>query len=163
MPKRDDHLGDLSEAKKALGGKGAHLVDMYQDGLPVPDFAIITTEACLRYMKTGKIDAALEDTIRAAIREIEQRTGKTFFDFEKGGDLLLLSGRSGAEVSMPGMMETAVKRGIEANPSLEIGICGEQGVERDSVINVMEVLRRKYRFDSISGSSFRLPGELRVA
>src|SRR5439155_11741923 len=89
--------------KDLLGGKGAGLAEMTQLGVPVPAGFTITTDACRDYMAAGKrLPAGLEDEISDNIRALEQKTGKRFGD---NADPLLVSVRSGAAVSMPGMMD----------------------------------------------------------
>ena len=87
-----------------LGGKGAGLAEMTSAGLPVPDGFTVTTEMCLAYYAAGrKFPEGLDADVRAAMRELESRTGKRF---GLGTNPLLVSVRSGARVSMPGMMDT---------------------------------------------------------
>ena len=107
--------GGSSEGKasmKALiGGKGANLAEMATLGLPVPPGFTLTTEACEQYYKIGKkkLFAAVEPEIKKALRKLEKATGKTF---GAGPNPLLLSVRSGAAVSMPGMMDTVLNLGL---------------------------------------------------
>jgi pyruvate,orthophosphate dikinase len=92
-----------------LGGKGAGLSRMSRAGLPVPPGFIITTRACAEYVATGKLPAGVTEAVRAQVATLEQKTGRTF----GGGPLpLLVSVRSGAPVSMPGIMETILNLGI---------------------------------------------------
>jgi len=96
--------------KELLGGKGAGLAEMTHIGVPVPEGFTITTEACTLYYDSGKkIPEFVEAQIFAAVKEIERKTGKVF-----GGDHnpLLVSVRSGARVSMPGMMDTILNLGL---------------------------------------------------
>ena len=96
--------------KELLGGKGAGLAEMTYIGVPVPEGFTITTEACTLYYESGKqIPDFVKEQIFDAIRGIEKKTGKTF-----GGDKkpLLVSVRSGARVSMPGMMDTILNLGL---------------------------------------------------
>ena len=96
--------------KELLGGKGAGLAEMTHIGVPVPEGFTITTEACTLYYESGKkIPEFVREQIFEAIRGIEKKTGKTF-----GGDVkpLLVSVRSGARVSMPGMMDTILNLGL---------------------------------------------------
>jgi pyruvate,orthophosphate dikinase len=96
--------------KELLGGKGAGLAEMTKAGLPVPPGFTITTEECLRFYAQGKrLSEDLRAAVYAAMRELERRTGKRF-----GGDRtpLLVSVRSGARVSMPGMMDTILNLGL---------------------------------------------------
>ncbi|GGD51642.1 pyruvate, phosphate dikinase [Erythrobacter arachoides] len=96
--------------KTVTGGKGANLADMAAIGLPVPPGFTITTEECVRYLKDG---ADFSDALRAdvgkALQYIEESVGKRFGD---AGDPLLVSVRSGARVSMPGMMDTVLNLGL---------------------------------------------------
>jgi len=101
--------GDGSQ-KDLLGGKGAGLAEMTRAGLPVPPGFTITTEACLEYYKLGaKMPPGLMDAVHDAIHELERRTGKGFGDAKNP---LLVSVRSGARVSMPGMMDTILNLGL---------------------------------------------------
>lgn len=96
--------------KEILGGKGAGLAEMTHIGVPVPQGFTITTEACTLYYDSGKkIPEFVEKQIFDAVHEIEKKSGKTF-----GGDKnpLLVSVRSGARVSMPGMMDTILNLGL---------------------------------------------------
>jgi pyruvate,orthophosphate dikinase len=93
-----------------LGGKGAGLAEMTSAGLPVPSGFTITTDACLRFYDAGRtFPEGLEDQVDAAMRELERRTGKVFGSVENP---LLVSVRSGARVSMPGMMDTILNLGL---------------------------------------------------
>ena len=93
-----------------LGGKGAGLAEMSRIGLPVPPGFTITTEACLEFDRSGRtFPSGLMDEVRARIRTLEQRTGKRFGDVENP---LLVSVRSGAKFSMPGMMDTVLNLGL---------------------------------------------------
>jgi pyruvate,orthophosphate dikinase len=97
--------------RELLGGKGANLADMAELGLPVPPGFTITTEACAKYYELGR--TKLFDTIRgeveSALKTLEESTGKTF---GKGPNPLLVSVRSGAAASMPGMMDTVLNLGL---------------------------------------------------
>jgi len=93
-----------------LGGKGAGLAEMTSAGLPVPDGFTVTTEMCLEYYAAGRqFPEGLDADVRAAMRELESRTGKRF---GLGLNPLLVSVRSGARVSMPGMMDTILNLGL---------------------------------------------------
>jgi pyruvate,orthophosphate dikinase len=92
-----------------LGGKGIGLAEMTQLGVPVPAGFTITTDACRAYMREGGLPAGLEDEIGEHIARLEQQAGKRFGD---DGDPLLVSVRSGAAVSMPGMMDTILNVGL---------------------------------------------------
>jgi pyruvate,orthophosphate dikinase len=96
--------------KALLGGKGANLAQMTKIGLPVPPGFTITTAVCIDYYKHGKkFPKGLEDGMHAALKLIEKETGKTFGDPKNA---LLLSVRSGARDSMPGMMDTILNLGL---------------------------------------------------
>lgn len=92
-----------------LGGKGANLAEMTRMGIPVPPGFTITTEACRVYMHQGQPPAELDAQVAQALAEVERQTGRTFGD---PVDPLLLSVRSGARFSMPGMMETVLNLGL---------------------------------------------------
>jgi len=96
--------------KKLLGGKGAGLCEMTKLGLPVPPGFIITTEVCNKYYGSErKLPAGLIDQVRTSMRKLEQITGKRFGDKDNP---LLVSVRSGAPISMPGMMDTILNLGL---------------------------------------------------
>ncbi len=98
------------DMRELLGGKGANLAEMTRIGLPVPKGFTITTEACTRYYEDDRtIDPEIEEQILASLVELEKQTGKKL----GGSDSpLLLSVRSGARVSMPGMMDTILNLGL---------------------------------------------------
>jgi pyruvate,orthophosphate dikinase len=96
--------------KTLLGGKGANLADMTSIGLPVPAGFTITTNSCEAYYDVGgRFPEGLSDQIRRNVRKLEQETGKKF---GSTSDPLLVSVRSGAAVSMPGMMDTVLNLGL---------------------------------------------------
>ena len=96
--------------KELLGGKGANLAEMTRLGMPVPQGFTVSTEACTRYYDDGKvIGADIEDQIYAALSSVEEINGKKFGDVQNP---LLVSVRSGARASMPGMMDTILNLGI---------------------------------------------------
>ena len=98
------------EMKELLGGKGANLADMSSLGLPVPPGFTITTEVCDLYYKLNRSwPKGLTEQIEANIAKMEKATGKTF---GKGPQPLLVSVRSGAAASMPGMMATVLNLGL---------------------------------------------------
>jgi pyruvate, orthophosphate dikinase len=99
-----------SGGRELLGGKGAGLAEMTQLGVPVPLGFTITTEACRAYMRENGLPDGLEDEIRDHISRLERKTGKRFGDTS---DPLLVSVRSGAAVSMPGMMDTILNLGLD--------------------------------------------------
>ncbi len=96
--------------KNLLGGKGANLAEMSSLGLPVPPGFTITTEACTHFYQNGRAyPDGLKDEVAAALAEVETRTGKRFGD---PANPLLVSVRSGARASMPGMMDTVLNLGL---------------------------------------------------
>ena len=98
------------KGKELLGGKGAGLAEMTHIGVPIPQGFTISTEACTLYYDQGKqLPEDLVKEIKQAVKEVERKTGKSF-----GGDKnpLLVSVRSGARVSMPGMMDTILNLGL---------------------------------------------------
>jgi pyruvate,orthophosphate dikinase len=95
--------------RELLGGKGIGLAEMTQMGVPVPAGFTITTDACRAFMVEGDLPAGLEDEVDEHVRRLEGRTGKRFGSAE---DPLLVSVRSGAAVSMPGMMDTILNLGL---------------------------------------------------
>jgi len=96
--------------KKLLGGKGAGLCEMTRIGLPVPPGFVITTEVCLEYYERGKkLPLGLMDEVKENILSIEKKTGKKFGGIKNP---LLVSVRSGAAMSMPGMMDTILNLGL---------------------------------------------------
>jgi pyruvate,orthophosphate dikinase len=100
--------GDLGRA--LLGGKGAGLAEMTAIGIPVPAGFTVTTAACVEYMRNGReLPSGLEEQIAEHLERLEETTGKRFGDPE---DPLLVSVRSGAAVSMPGMMDTILNLGL---------------------------------------------------
>ncbi len=96
--------------RELLGGKGAGLAEMTAAGLPVPSGFTITTDACLRFYDAGRaFPEGLQEQVDTAMTELERRTGKGFGSTENP---LLVSVRSGARVSMPGMMDTILNLGL---------------------------------------------------
>ena len=103
----EDGSGDM---KDLLGGKGAGLAEMTRAGLPVPPGFTLTTEVCLAFYEAGrKLPDGIPDQLRTSMAELERRTGK---GFGQAHDPLLVSVRSGARVSMPGMMDTILNLGL---------------------------------------------------
>ncbi len=117
--------GDTKD-KALLGGKGANLGEMTKIGLPVPPGFTISTEACIAFYDQGKKwPEGLEEQINQKLAELESKTGKKLGDAEKP---LLVSVRSGAAVSMPGMMDTVLNLGL--NDQTVLGIAKLTGNER---------------------------------
>jgi len=120
------HEDPRSRDKTVVGGKGANLAEMASIGLPVPPGFTITTEECVRYLAEGaNFSDALRADVAAALVHIEQAVGKTFGN---PADPLLVSVRSGARVSMPGMMDTVLNLGL--NDQTVQGLAASSGDER---------------------------------
>ena len=113
------------DMKDLLGGKGANLAEMHNMGLPVPPTFTITTEACKAYLEQGSEPAELSAQIDDAVAAIEKENGKKLGD---ASDPLLVSVRSGAKFSMPGMMETVLNIGL--NDQSVNGLAQVTGNER---------------------------------
>jgi pyruvate,orthophosphate dikinase len=102
--------GDMTQMKNILGGKGAGLAEMTAAGMPVPQGFTISTEACTQYYKDGRqINEEIQKDIFEHMKGLEKITGKTFGDINNP---LLVSVRSGARMSMPGMMDTILNLGL---------------------------------------------------
>ncbi|WP_313233524.1 pyruvate, phosphate dikinase [Tissierella praeacuta] len=142
------------EMKSLLGGKGANLAEMTNIGLPVPSGFTITTAACIRYYDEGKVLwKELLNEIHGQLKELEKRVGKSFSD---ENNPLLVSVRSGAVFSMPGMMDTILNLGL--NDISVKGLANSTGNERfayDSYRRFIQMFADvamgipKVRFDSL--------------
>ncbi|MDQ4066146.1 MAG: pyruvate, phosphate dikinase, partial [Thermoproteota archaeon] len=140
--------------KMLLGGKGAGLAEMTRLGLPVPPGFIITTEICEKFYEAGRrLPDGLMDEVRKSIRRLESLTGKRFGDRENP---LLVSVRSGAPVSMPGMMDTILNLGL--NDETVEGLAKQSGKPEfawDTYWRFMQMLGKivlgidAHKFDSI--------------
>ena len=118
--------GDWDRVRGLLGGKGANLAEMIRLGVPVPPGFTITTEACNDYLaRERKLPDGLWDQVLESLRKIEQQTGKKFGDPKSP---LLVSCRSGAKFSMPGMMDTVLDIGL--NDEVTKGMIELTGNER---------------------------------
>ncbi len=118
--------GDWEKVRGLLGGKGANLAEMVRIGVPVPPGYTITTEACNAYLDAGETyPEGLNDQILEALKTVEARTGKKFGDPKNP---LLVSCRSGAKFSMPGMMDTVLNIGL--NDATIKGMIALTGDER---------------------------------
>ena len=129
--------GDTS-MKQLLGGKGANLAEMCSLGLPVPPGFTITTETCAMFYKLGrKYPRELAGQIDENIKKLEKATGKTF---GRGANPLLVSVRSGAAVSMPGMMDTVLNLGLndETLPAM-IALTGNERFVWDAYRRFMQM------------------------
>ncbi|HBG16128.1 MAG TPA: pyruvate, phosphate dikinase, partial [Firmicutes bacterium] len=115
-----------AEMRNLLGGKGANLAEMINLGIPVPAGFTITTDVCTAYYQNNKQwPSGLEDEIKANLKKVEEVMGKRFGDLDNP---LLLSVRSGARASMPGMMDTILNLGL--NDSTVQGLIKYSGNER---------------------------------
>ena len=120
------HEDPRARDKTIVGGKGANLAEMAGIGLPVPPGFTITTEECVSYLASGAdFSDELRGDVATALTHIEQAVGKTFGD---AADPLLVSVRSGARVSMPGMMDTVLNLGL--NDATVEGLAATSGDER---------------------------------
>ncbi|MGX1673199.1 pyruvate, phosphate dikinase [Streptomyces sp. NPDC055400] len=130
---KDPHVAkfvyDFTEGNKdlkdLLGGKGANLAEMTNLGLPVPPGFVITTEACKVYLDSGDEPVALRDEVSAHLDALEQKMGKKL---GQADNPLLVSVRSGAKFSMPGMMDTVLNIGLSDKSVL--GLVKQSGDER---------------------------------
>jgi pyruvate,orthophosphate dikinase len=116
--------GDRTQ-KDLLGGKGANLSEMTRLGLPVPPGFVITTEACKAYLASGSAPTELADEVTEHLAALEARMGKKL---GQADDPLLVSVRSGAKFSMPGMMETVLNIGL--NDESVQGLAKQSGNDR---------------------------------
>ncbi len=119
--KADGHAG----MRNLLGGKGANLAEMTSLDVPVPPGFTVTTEQCIDYQKTNGLSDGLKADVKAALGQVEVIMGKKFGDIS---DPLLFSVRSGARVSMPGMMDTVLNLGL--NDESVLGLSKKSGSER---------------------------------
>jgi len=122
----DGAPSDKTEARNLLGGKGANLAEMANIGLPVPPGFTISTEMCTRFMQEeGQYPDSVRDEVAQGVAHIESVTGKKFGN---AADPLLVSVRSGARASMPGMMDTVLNLGL--NDDTVEGLAKTSGDER---------------------------------
>src|SRR6476661_3090308 len=128
------------DQKDLLGGKGANLAEMTKLGLPVPPGFTITTEACREYLALGEEPSELRVEVTMALRHLEDNIGRRLGDRH---DPLLVSVRSGAKFSMPGMMETVLNIGL--NDASVKGLAEVSGNERfawDSYRRLLQMFGR---------------------
>jgi pyruvate, orthophosphate dikinase len=129
-----------ADQKNLLGGKGANLAEMTNIGLPVPPGFIVTTDACRDYLRVGDLPAGLMDEVHQALKELETEMGLRLGDEERP---LLVSVRSGAPFSMPGMMDTVLNLGaMPATVPGMVGITGDPRHAWDSVRRFVEMFGR---------------------
>jgi pyruvate,orthophosphate dikinase len=142
------------EMRSLLGGKGANLAEMTKIGLPVPPGFTVTTEACNNYYEEGKqLSQEVIDQVFEYLKKLEDITQKKFGDIQNP---LLVSVRSGAVISMPGMMDTILNLGL--NDQSVVGFAKATGNERfayDSYRRFIQMFGdvvlsiQKYKFDAI--------------
>jgi pyruvate,orthophosphate dikinase len=134
--------------RKLLGGKGIGLAEMTQLGVPVPAGFTITTDACRAYMAGGGLPEGLEEEVDRHLSVLEEKkTGKRFGD---PGDPLLVSVRSGAAISMPGMMDTILNVGL--NDTSVQGLAGTDR-QRGVRIRLLPLVDRDVRRDPVPTAS----------
>jgi len=105
----DGKAEGAADQKNTLGGKGANLAEMTNLGIPVPPGFTLTTNLCMAYLEHGVYPESLENEVQSAVEKIEMIMGQKFGDPDNP---LLVSIRSGARQSMPGMMETVLNVGL---------------------------------------------------
>ncbi|WP_066557525.1 pyruvate, phosphate dikinase [Croceicoccus bisphenolivorans] len=115
--------GEGAVTRELVGGKAKSIADMKALGLPVPPAFAITTKACLAYQEAGAMPPGLEDEVDSAMAWLEEQMGRTF---GRGDKRLLVSVRSGAAISMPGMMDTVLNLGIDDDS--EAALAAETGM-----------------------------------
>src|SRR5437016_5445713 len=111
--------------KNLLGGKGANLAEMTSIGIPVPPGFTISASLCARYLADRRLPSSLNDEVEQAMTRLQEATGRRFGD---SMNPLLVSVRSGAAVSMPGMMDTILNLGL--NPRTVDAIARQSGNPR---------------------------------
>jgi pyruvate,orthophosphate dikinase len=116
---------EIDDVRSLLGGKGAGIREMRKLGFPVPEGFTITTEACTFYIQSGELPESLMDDVKSHMALVEEATDRAF-----GSPVspLLVSVRSGASVSMPGMMDTVLNLGL--NDETVRGLAERTGDER---------------------------------
>ncbi|MGB0213625.1 pyruvate, phosphate dikinase, partial [Algiphilus sp.] len=126
--------------RAVVGGKAWSLAHMATRGLPVPPAVVITTAACRDYLRDGALPEGLIDEIRDGVAWLEQATGRRF---GAGPRPLLMSVRSGAPVSMPGMMDTVLNLGIDDTTEAALAAdCGDAAFARDTHRRFLELYAR---------------------
>jgi pyruvate,orthophosphate dikinase len=122
--------------RELLGGKGAGLAEMTSLGIPVPAGFTITTEACRAYMQAKQLPDGLEEEVAEHLHLLEERAGKRFGD---PADPLLVSVRSGAAVSMPGMMDTILNVGLDDAAAAALATAGDARFANDSYRRLIQM------------------------
>jgi pyruvate,orthophosphate dikinase len=133
----EKYAGDWEGVRALLGGKGAGLADMTRAGVPVPPGFTVTTEACNEYRKTGEFPPGMWEQEVEAMKAVEEKTGKKFGD---PSNPLLVSCRSGAKFSMPGMMNTVLNIGLnDATAEGMVELTGNPRFVYDSYRRLVEM------------------------
>ena len=127
------------DQKLLLGGKGANLAEMTRIGLPVPPGFIVTTDACRRYLELGEVPATLYEEVETQLRDLEAATGRRLGDPTAP---LLLSVRSGAPFSMPGMMDTVLDLGATPETVKGLAELGGEWFALDAERRFLEMFGR---------------------
>ena len=136
--------------REKLGGKGVGLAEMTQLGVPVPAGFTITTDACREWLRTGEVPAVLDVEVDWHLARLEERAGKRFGDPD---DPLLVSVRSGAAVSMPGMMDTILNLGLNDVAADGLArVTGNERFARDSYRRLIQMFGEVV--DGIDGHRF---------
>src|SRR5690554_490351 len=130
--------GSWEQVRALLGGKGANLAEMTRIGVPVPPGFTVTTEACNAYLAAGeKFPEGMWEQELAAMKKVEEKTGKKFGD---PTNPLLVSCRSGAKFSMPGMMDTVLNIGLnDATADGMIKLTGDERFVYDSYRRLVQM------------------------
>lgn len=130
--------GDWEGVRSLLGGKGANLAEMTRIGVPVPPGFTVTTEACNAYLAAGQtFPEGMWDQELDALKQVEKQTGKAFGD---PNNPLLVSCRSGAKFSMPGMMDTVLNLGLNDETAQGmIRLTGDERFVYDSYRRLVEM------------------------
>ena len=133
----EKYMGSWDGVRALLGGKGSGLADMTRAGVPVPPGFTVTTEACNAYSATGKFPPGMWEQEMEALKEVEAATGKKFGD---PSNPLLVSCRSGAKFSMPGMMDTVLNIGMnDATAAGMIKLTGDERFVYDAYRRLVEM------------------------
>jgi len=129
--------GSWQDVRALLGGKGANLADMTRIGVPVPPGFTVTTEACNAYSATGAFPEGMWDQVIEALRGVEDDTGRTLGENEQP---LLVSVRSGAKFSMPGMMDTVLNLGMNDDTAAAmVGLTNDERFVYDSYRRLVQM------------------------
>src|SRR6188508_2107560 len=142
---------DAAGGRELLGGKGVGLAEMTQLGIPVPGGFTITTDACRAYMAAGgEVPEGLDAEVDEHVAALEKKAGKAFGD---ASDPLLVSVRSGAAISMPGMMDTVLNLGL--NDVSVAGLAATTGNERFALDSYRRLIQMYGEVvDGVDGSRF---------